>query len=379
MALKDQDNTQEVIAKLKAEISQLNYNLEQTRYELKHYKNHFEHSSSFATYKLRVHPGSTIYDVIFVSPSFAGIVGCDDPMNHDSWFENVHPGDMAEALKRQEQANETNQFKMTVRMFNNRLSEWRWLHFVGNGLARDKGPAEFVNGIVMDVTEQKRAEKAMLAYQKRLQSLTGQLFLAEEHERSRIAGMLHDSVAQDLSLALFKLGMLASGKTEGPEAIQEIHNIINQAIDDTRTLVSELCPPALCQMGLAAGLRWLAQKAHTEYGLQIDLGFDDELSTLDKEEESAIYRIAAELINNVIRHAEATLATVELSADKDGILLTVGDDGRGFGSESDGFPTAGGFGLFSIEERLRPLGGWLKKGSSTLGGAEVRIFLPLEK
>ena len=300
-----------------------------------------------------------------------------NPMTHQSWFENLHPDDITEALARQEQAVQANQFKMTVRMFNNRLREWRWLHFVGNGVRAEDGLPYFVNGIVMDITEQKRAENAMLAYQKRLQSLTRQLFLAEERERTRIAGLLHDGVGQDLSLAIFKLGRLTSGRANDAQAVREIKEIVDQAISDTRSLVSELCPPALCQMGLAAGLRWLARKTQHEFGFRVEMNIDSDLEPLTKEEESALYRMAAELLNNVAKHAGATIAVVELLSGKERLLLTVGDDGCGFSENPEAQPVTGGFGLFSIEERLRSNGGWIKKGLSDLGGAEVRVCLPI--
>ena len=374
---KQLDAAGEAITKLRAEISQLNYEAEQIRYELGLYKNHFKDSDTFATYKLRVYPNSTQYDVLFVSPSFSSIVDCQDPMTHQSWFENLHPDDITEALARQEQAVQANQFKMTVRMFSNRLQEWRWLHFVGNGVRAEDGLPYFVNGIVMDITEQKRAENAMLAYQKRLQSLTRQLFLAEERERTRIAGLLHDGVGQDLSLAMFKLGRLTPGKATDAQAVREIKEIVDQAISDTRSLVSELCPPALCQMGLAAGLRWLARKTQHEFGFRVEINIDPDLEPLTKEEESALYRMAAELLNNVAKHAGATIAVVELLSGKERLLLTVGDDGCGFSENPEAQPVTGGFGLFSIEERLRSNGGWIKKGLSDLGGAEVRVCLPI--
>ncbi len=368
---------EETIAKLRAEISQLNYEVEQVRYELDLYKNHFKESESFATYKLRVYPNSTQYDVLFVSPSFSSIVDCQDPMDHQSWFENIHPDDIAEALARQEDAPQKNQFNMKVRMFSNRLQEWRWLHFVGNGVRAEDGHPYFVNGIVMDITEQKRAENAMLAYQQRLQSLTRQLFLAEERERTRIAGLLHDGVGQDLSLAIFKLGRLASGKDADPEAIREIRDIVDQAISDTRNLVSELCPPALCQMGLGSGLRWLAHKTQREFGFRVEMNIDPDLGSLTREEESALYRMAAELLHNVGKHAGASLVVVDLSAAQRGALLTVSDDGCGFKDKPEVYPVSGKFGLFSIEERLRGIGGWIKKSPSSIGGAEVRIFVSL--
>ena len=278
---------------------------------------------------------------------------------------------------RLEKANEINMFKMAVRMFNNRLREWRWIQFLGAGVLGEDGLPHFVNGIAMDVTEQKRAENATLAYQKRLQSLTRQLFLAEEREQTSIAGLLHDGVGQDLSLAMFKLGRLTPGKINDAEAVREIKEIVDQAISDTRSLVSELCPPALCQMGLAAGLRWLAHKTQHEFGFRVEMNIDPDLGPLTKEEESALYRMAAELLNNVVKHAGASLAVVDLSAAQKGALLTISDDGCGFREDQETSQTPGTFGMFSIEERLRGVGGWIKKGSSLLGGAEVRVFISL--
>ena len=124
--------------------------------------------------------------------------------------------------------------------------------------------------MVRDITERKQVEMALMEQQKRLRSLAAELAVAEQRERRRIAGLLHDDVIQSLALARIQLGAVAQSRSpaEGSKVVDESRKIIEQAIDNLRSLTYQLSPPILHELGLEAALDWLAEQFAGQYKFQ---------------------------------------------------------------------------------------------------------------
>ena len=242
------------------------------------------------------------------------------------------------------------------------------------------GACQFAIGMVEDITEQKQAEAEIRTYQEHLRSLASELSLAEERERRRIATELHDHVGQILALAQIKLGALkgAASSTNFTAPLDEIRRLIEQMIQYTRSLTFELSPPILYDLGFEAAVEWLAELFQKQHGITIQVQADDHPKGMGDEIKVLLFQAVRELLMNVVKHARADQAKVTISREKKGIRITVEDNGVGM-SIPQGVPlsSSAGFGLFSIKERLKYLGGQLKVKSQPDQGTKVTLMVPL--
>lgn len=254
-----------------------------------------------------------------------------------------------------------------------------WLENRARLLRGADGEALTITGILRDISGRKEAEAKARAYQKEVDSLASKLSLAEEQERQRIATTLHDSVGQLLAVAKIKLGELGidEGDAERKGALLSIRQFIDQAIDHTRSLTTELSPPALYELGLVAAVEWLADQMREQHGLAVTVTADDAREAIDEEIRNVLFQAVRELLVNVAKHAQATEARVAVNWTKRRVHVHVRDDGVGFhapeatskrGADS-------GFGLFSIRQRLEHLGGSMQIKSEPGGETHVQVSI----
>lgn len=237
-------------------------------------------------------------------------------------------------------------------------------------------------GLIEDITAEKEAQAEISAYQEQLRNLATELSLTEERERRQLAADLHDHVGQILALAQIKLGAL---RYEGlaPETVakvDEIRNLLGQVIRYTRSLTFELGLPILHDLGLEAAIEWLAEQLQPPEGPVITVYRDDQPKPLAEATSLLLFRLVREVLTNIIKHAQASEVQIFLVREGDRLHLKVADDGVGFDAEkmASQLGKTRSYGLFSIRERLRPLGGELKIFSRPGQGTQVEIALPLE-
>lgn len=236
--------------------------------------------------------------------------------------------------------------------------------------------------ISQDITERKQAEERVLTYQEQLRSLTSELSLIEERERHHIATELHDNISQTLAVTKIKLGM-AQGLTSPTDwvgSLNEIGELIDQAIQYTRSLTFELSPPILYELGLEAGIEWLTEQIQEEHGIQIGFEDDQQPKPMNGEIRFTLFKATRELLINIVKHAQASKAKVSIWREEISIRIRVEDDGIGFStSEGKELGKGAGFGLFNIRERIKYLGGDMVIESEPGRGARVTLSAPLEE
>ena len=246
----------------------------------------------------------------------------------------------------------------------------------------DKHPVG-LRGVMVDITHRKRAEKKVLAYQQKLRSLASELSFAEERTRRQTAVALHDSIGQTMAFAKMKLGALRKPTLDASllESLDEIIELLNTTISDTRGLISELSPPVLYELGFVPAVEWLCQEMLQKHGIKVGFQDDKRTKPLDSGVRVLLYQAVRELLVNVAKHAESQEADVSISRSGNKIRIEVSDDGIGFDNSEIGLHAdiEGGFGLFSIRERLEPIGGQLKIESEPGNGTKVIITAPLGK
>jgi len=232
----------------------------------------------------------------------------------------------------------------------------------------------------LEITERKRAEDRLADYQRRLRSLGAKLALAEELERRRIAADLHDDVGQALSLALMKLQALRKQSPPAAAApLEEIGNLLGHAVLRTRSLLFDLSPPPLNELGLEAAIEWLAEKFQAEHKLPVAVEDDRQTKPISEDVRGILFRAVRELLHNTVKHAHARQVRVAIRREDPHIRVEVADDGKGFDPEKPLRDASGGFGLFHIRERLDHAGGRLEIHSEPGRGTHIVLLAPLAK
>ena len=231
-----------------------------------------------------------------------------------------------------------------------------------------------------DITDEVRATARLAAYQDELRQLAGKISLAEESERRRISSELHDGTVQNLVLARMKLASLIKSlrSKKSTSTADAINELLERSLNETRSLIFELSPPVLYELGLEAAIVWLGDQFSQRTGINPDFKSDGQAATLSRELEIVLFHAMRELLINVAKHANAEHVAIRWLRHNDRLELIVEDDGIGFDIPDVGSRSAadGGFGLFSLRERLRLLGAQLIINSSE-SGTRISVTAPV--
>ena len=202
------------------------------------------------------------------------------------------------------------------------------------------------------------------------------LMRAQEQERTRIAGELHDSVMQQIAALSLVLGTAKRKMPADSEARGMVVDVQRKLIDvgtELRQLSHDLYPPMLKQAGLAEVLRGYCDAFSHSHGIPAACDVDESVADLSSGTALALYRIAQEALGNAAKHAAPTRVGVRLLRRGGDVVLTVADDGRGC---EPGRVADGGLGLVNMRERARQLGGTFEMDSQPGRGTTVRVAIP---
>ena len=260
-------------------------------------------------------------------------------------------------------------------------TRWVEVHGVASfeGEGEDRHAVMFV-GTAQDITERKEIEAQREWYQEKLRQLAMELGLAEERERQRLAVILHDDVAQLIVAAKFRLGMLEKTPDQAnhPSDVTRISEMLARVLRTSRSLTSQLSHPALYQYGLASAAEWLAKDIEELHGLAVTVDAPPGDDPIDRRLRVLLFQCIRELLVNAAKHAQADAATVRIEWEDRQVRAVVSDGGRGFDTaEVERDASDGGFGLFSIRERLAALGGKMEISSRTGKGTSVTLTVPM--
>jgi two-component system sensor histidine kinase UhpB len=227
-----------------------------------------------------------------------------------------------------------------------------------------------------EVAELCRAFNAMLDRLEHERRVSGRRALAaQESERRRVARELHDEIGQTLTGVVLQLEALQ--RMAPPplhDAIVEAQESARAGVEDMREIARGLRPQALDDFGLRSALISLAAQATDRSGVRIRTQIAGDLPALGEDQELALYRVAQESLTNVVRHAGATAAELQLRHDGGGgVALVVRDDGRGITPEQ---ATNGSSGIAGMRERALLIGGELEVATAPGGGTAVKLRLP---
>ncbi len=216
--------------------------------------------------------------------------------------------------------------------------------------------------------------------QKKLRALLEQLTRAEEQERHRLATELHDYLGQLLAVSQISLGRAEkfAVSDDAKSAFTDARQSLNDSIAYTRTLIAQLSPQVLYDLGLPAALAWLGEQMEQQHELRVEVVGIPTGFTLDEARAILAFQCARELLWNVVKHGATKKAEVSYELNKGALTLEVTDRGRGFDLANMESQAGGSekFGLFGMRQRLELHQGRLVVESAPGQGTSVKVILP---
>lgn len=212
----------------------------------------------------------------------------------------------------------------------------------------------------------------------KLREVSSALVRAEQRERRRLAQILHDHLQQTLAAAAMHLNLISRRETDAElrESAVSAAAILKEAVQTTRALSYELCPPDIARSSLGRSLRWLGDQMRARHKLDVAVVVDDDPSELPDSIRDFCLGASRELLFNVVKHARTPNAKLAVSALDGKLRLEVSDEGAGF-DPAGARALESGLGLADIKERAGLFGGQLEVHSRPKAGCRVVLMLPV--
>ena len=287
------------------------------------------------------------------------------------FLEFVHPDDQARTKAAFQDFPEDRSVVDLENRYRTKDGGWCWLHWK---IGRPAPGASWLSAAARDITDEKWARE-------KLRDLADQVMTAQEEERRRIAGELHDDVTQRLATLGIALGLLkrnpaAAGAWDVLEELSRLQTQILQLSEDVRRLSHSLHPSILEHSDLAASLEMHCREFTGQHCIATSFAARDVPDDVPRPVALALYRIVQESLRNVARHSGATTASVVLAGEGGTRLsLFVIDNGKGFDVGKSKINP--GLGLVSIEERARHIGASVTIDSMPDAGTRLSVQVPL--
>jgi len=235
-----------------------------------------------------------------------------------------------------------------------------------------------IGRLIAGALHQARLHRQMVARERVHENFVEQVIEAQEIERRRLAADIHDGISQRLITLSYRLDAAAQGirgdLDVAREQLSAARELVDLTLQEARAAIAGLRPPVLDDLGLAGGLASLARSIPQ---LNLDVEIAD--TRLSEHIELALYRIAQECLQNILKHASATRACLRFAVDGDTAQLEIVDDGVGFNTLEHplGGDEMSGYGLLSMAERAELVGGRLNIRSRPGSGTSVTATIPL--
>ncbi|MDG4663982.1 GAF domain-containing sensor histidine kinase [Mycobacterium sp. 236(2023)] len=252
--------------------------------------------------------------------------------------------------------------------------------------ARDVEILLVIGRLIAGAMHQARMHRQLVARERAHENFVEQVIEAQELERRRLAGDIHDGISQRLVTLSYRLDAAAQAaknpddRAALTEQLDRARELADLTLQEARAAISGLRPPVLDDLGLSGGLASLARSI-PQIGIEVTLAED----RVPDHIELALYRIAQECLQNVVKHARADKAKLTFSVERsdtgDVARLEIVDDGVGFDTLEHplGSDEMGGYGLLSMAERAEIVGGRLNIRSRPGNGTAVTATIPLAR
>ena len=309
-----------------------------------------------------------------------GVLPEDVAPSFENYLERVHPDDRQQSGAMVARAlMDSRPFSMLERIVRPG-GEVRHVRSQGEVVRNERGKPIKVLVACLDITEQRHSEAALRQAAQDLHGLSQRLVQAEEIERRRVARELHDQVGQSLSALNINLDIISRERGTLPVVLQQRLDdslgLVESTAQAIENVMADLRPPLLDEYGLAAALNWHADEFSRRTGVAVTVIDSTPEATKKARHEAAValFRIAQESLNNVLKHAEAKQVRIEVLATGEDLVLDVRDDGRGF---DPGAAPSGRWGMTTMRERTQAAGGQLHIDAGVGRGTRIHARVPL--
>ncbi|OGT02489.1 MAG: hypothetical protein A2143_10360 [Gallionellales bacterium RBG_16_57_15] len=324
--------------------------------------------------------GSITFPYVSVGCSTLLEASPDDLLNDSSCFLSlIHPEDIASFLDTLKQSAQTLCFwnwEGRIILPGNRI---KWVSLGATPYNTQSGLPRW-EGIMLDITQSKLGELEIRRTQQQLQELSSHIQDAKEEERLHIAREVHDEIGSLLTAIKIDLSWLIQRLPKDDRLLTDkattIEALVNKVIASANNLAHSLRPGVLDHFGFIAAIEIEAQEFNKRSGISCSIITSQDDIDLPETHSITLFRIFQETLNNILKHAQAKSAQVEVVRGADHLEMIISDDGVGFGDAARNKPRS--FGLRGIHERVEHLGGSVKIASSSGKGTQIAIFVPLE-
>lgn len=243
------------------------------------------------------------------------------------------------------------------------------------------GGRAMIECVFHDVTEIKKAQQDLRDHSRRLQAMSRQVLAVQEYERRALVRELHDSVGQELAALSLNLAIIRSLLPEDlatalDARLDDSQRLLEDTSQHIRTLMSELRPPGLEELGLYAALKDHSQRVAQRSGLRLTVSGSEPKPRLEAAAEIALFRIAQEALNNTVKHADATAITLTLRQTDMAVQLVIADDGGGFDLSRPQVFGEYGLGTTTMQERAEAINAELTLESEVGRGTRIVVTVP---
>jgi|HubBroStandDraft_5_1064220.scaffolds.fasta_scaffold00574_10 PAS domain S-box-containing protein len=235
-------------------------------------------------------------------------------------------------------------------------------------------------GMGIDITVRKDAEQATGQYARRLQATSHRLLTVQEAERRTLARELHDAVGQELTalslnLTIIDTALPREGLQKVHERLEDSQALLEKTTSHLRNIMMELRPPGLDELGLLAALQEHVNQVARRSEVAMSVVGAEPQPRLAPTDEIALFRIAQEALNNIVKHARASESSVSLRQNEQAVVLSIMDNGVGF--DTGAKPIMGGYGMgtTTMRERAEAIGARLQLQSIPGEGTQVTVEL----
>jgi PAS domain S-box-containing protein len=317
------------------------------------------------------------------------------------WSTAIHPDDLGHTVRAWGEAVATRSHYETEYRIRRNDGVYRYFLARGVPVYGDDGTIQEWVGTCIDITDRKRTEEELLKSREELEirvqertsdlakanetlrHLSSRLLSAQEDERKRVAGELHDTIGSSLNGVRYKIEdlrqQIAKGSIVTAESLSSLTTVLQEGIEECRRMQQDLRPALLDDLGLLPTLSWFCRRYQTIYtGIQVVMEQTLEEADIPDSLKVVIFRITQEGMNNIAKHSKADLVRLSLGKKAAGIELVLKDNGQGFDpNKVPGLASAKwGLGLTSMKERAQLSGGILTVESAEGKGTTLRASWP---
>jgi PAS domain S-box-containing protein len=257
----------------------------------------------------------------------------------------------------------------------------RWIRDSGVPVTDESGKVYRIAGVAEDITERKQTENALRASAFQLQALSRRLVELQESERKELARELHDRIGQSLTALNINFNIL--GTALSSQASEELRArladsaaLIESTVSAIGNVASELRPPMLDDHGLALALGWYARQFSARTGISVAVRGLESSERPAPKMEIALFRIAQEALNNVVKHARASRVEITLERSGSEYVMSVQDDGVGFDAVEEHTAPRTGLGMVTMRERAQAVGGRFEVQTLSVSGTRLTVRVP---